>query len=410
MRPVQQGQRTITPEELVSLTEGLADSYVGTIAGAVEAIQAEKPPPDVRTNAQRVKAFVAFTAYSLATRPNPQIALMELAANISVQRMIWDSGLAAEQLGDQAAPLQEAYQQIESQAWAIVGRIFTDQQVSVLRDGVRQWLAAHPQFKSLPFVDLPALAQYRDLSLLATPGGLSMLAPVAEGAKAAMELRLLGERSLYLAQRVPYLAAWQGERVLYDALDVPEAQQMLESNKTFASSAERLASVVEQLPNTEMLQMTMRELNTTLRESGPLVGQLHALVAALGETIEGTDRLLSPFETPARAIGGGPPERRFEVGQYTAALREVTQSAHELNELLVNTRALVASPDLSERLSQVQTVTDSGVGKLAEQSNRVIDRIFWRGVGLVATFFVGLVLYRAATLWMSRRFPPRPAR
>ena len=49
-------------EELVSLTEGLADSYVGTIAGAVETIQADNPPPEVRTNAQRTKAFVAFTA------------------------------------------------------------------------------------------------------------------------------------------------------------------------------------------------------------------------------------------------------------------------------------------------------------------------------------------------------------
>jgi hypothetical protein len=206
------------------------------------------------------------------------------------------------------------------------------------------------------------------------------------------------------------LAGWQTERILYDALDAPEARQMLESNKTFASSAERLASVVEQLPNTELMQKTMSELNATLRESGPLVGQLHALVAALGETIEGTDKLLSPFETPAPAIGGGPPERRFEVGQYTAALREVTESARELNQLLVNTRSLVAAPDLSERLGQVQQVTDSGVGKLAEQSNRIVDRIFWRGVGLVATFFVGLVLYRAATLWMSRRFPPRPVR
>jgi hypothetical protein len=237
-----------------------------------------------------------------------------------------------------------------------------------------------------------------------------MLAPVAEGAKAAMELRLLGERSLYLAQRVPYLAAWQSERVLYDALDVPEAQQMIESNKILASSSARLASAVEQLPNTEMLQETMHELNATLHDSAPLVGELHALVAAVGQTIEGTDRLLSPFETPAPAVGGGPPERRFEVRQYTAALREVTESARELNQLLVNTRALVGAPDLSERLDQVQQVTDSGVGKLAEQSNRAIDRLFWRGVGLIATFFVALVLYRAATLWMSRRFPPRPIR
>ena len=232
-----------------------------------------------------------------------------------------------------------------------------------------------------------------------------MLAPVAEGAKAAMELRLLGERSIYLAQRVPYLAAWQSERVLYGALDTPEARELVQSNKTFASSSARLASVVEQLPNSELMQKTITELNATLRESGPLVGQLHNLVGALNQTIEGTDRLLSPFESQgARGVGGGPPERRFEVGQYTAALREVTETVRELNGLLVNTHALVTSPDLSERLGQVQTVTDTGLGRLDAQGNRFIDRIFWRGIGLVAAFFVGLVLYRAASMWMSRRF------
>src|SRR5882672_892036 len=62
-------ERTITPSELVGLTEGLADSYVGTIADAINTIQADKPPPDIRNSAQRVKVFVGATAYSIATGP-----------------------------------------------------------------------------------------------------------------------------------------------------------------------------------------------------------------------------------------------------------------------------------------------------------------------------------------------------
>jgi hypothetical protein len=260
----------------------------------------------------------------------------------------------------------------------------------------------------MPFVNLPALARYRDVSLLATPEALRVLAPVAEAARAAMELRLLGERSLYLGQRFPYLVNWHSELFLYNSLQTPEAHAMLESTRIFAASADRMSGVMQELPKAEALQGVVSELNATLKESVPLLATMRGVLAEMNQTLNGADRLLTPFQTQKPAVGGGPPERNFDVNQYATALRELGSSVRELNSLLVNTKDLVTSPELGERLGQMQSVTDTGLVRLTDQGNRWIDRVFWRGLMLVAAFFAGLIFYRAVSVWMARRFPARP--
>jgi hypothetical protein len=408
MGAIPEGQRTITPEELVALTEALADSYVGTVNNVLNNIQTGQPTTEVRTSSQWLRVFVATTAYSIATGPNPQIGLIDLTANISVQRMIWSNGLARERFGDHADDVIHAYDQIDAQAWTTLARLYSPQQLAVLRDGIQRWITDHPNYKSIPFVNLPELARYRDVTLLTTPGGLKVLAPVAEAARAAMELRLLGERSLYLAQRFPYLINWQSELFLYKTLETPEARDMLDSTRVFASSLDRMAGLAEQLPNTTLMQQTVSELNATLKESVPLLTTMRGVVSDLNQTLEGADRLLAPFQTPA--VGGGPPGRTFDVNQYSNALHELGSSVRELNTLLVNTKDLVTSPELGARLDQIQSVNESGIGGISRQGNRFIDRIFWRAVILVVVFFAGLLSYRAASLWMTRRFPPRTER
>jgi hypothetical protein len=395
-------QHTITPEHLVSMTEGLADSYVGTITGAVNELQASEPTPKVRTWAQQLKVFVATTAYAVATRPNPQVGLIEMTANIDVQRLIWTGGLAEERFGERSGPIIKAYDEIDAQAWATLGRVFSPRQLDLLRDGIQRWIAAHPHYHWLPFVDLPALARYRDVSLLSTPGTLRVLAPVAEASRAAMELRLLGERSLFLAQRLPFMLESTTELSLYRSLATPEARTMLDSTQVFASTAEEMAGVVEQLPNAELVRGTVAELNETLRESGPLLATMRGVVSDLNETLGSADRLLAPFQTPA--VGGGPPERTFDANQYTTVFRELGNSVRELNELLLNTKALVTSSEVSDRLNQMQDVSSKGVARIATQGDRWIDRVFWRGVVLVIVFFAALFGYRVATMWLSRRF------
>ncbi|HKQ72028.1 MAG TPA: hypothetical protein VJT73_21935 [Polyangiaceae bacterium] len=395
------GQPAISPDELSAMTESLADTYAMTIAQAVTEVQRTKPAPEIRSYAQHLKVFVGTTAYSLAASPNPEIAIIDLVVNISVQRSVIGRSTVSAPLGDGAAMVQKAYEEVDSVAWTQIARVYSPQQLDLLRDGIARWLDAHRDWSGLQFIRLPALARYRNVSPLTTPGSITLLQPVAEGARAAMQLRLLGERSLYLAQRFPYLINWQSEQVLYDALDTPETRSMLGSTTVFAETSERFAKVMGELPSAELLRGTVAELNGTLREAAPLLGSMRGIMAEMNQTLAGADRLLAPFQSPA--VGGGPGDRTFDVGQYVAALRELSTTARELNQVLLDVHGLVASPELHDRMGDAQSMASSGFSRVGQQGDRWIDRIFWRAVAFVVVFFAALLLYRALATRLVRR-------
>jgi len=232
------------------------------------------------------------------------------------------------------------------------------------------------------------------------------MAPVAEVSRTAMEFRLLGERSLFVAQRYPYLMNWYGEQALYDAMATPESQEGIKSVASFASSANRLADTLERLPNTDALRQTLAELNATLDEVGPLLGAMRGVIGDWNQTLNATDRMLAPFQS--RAIGGGPPERTFDVSQYAGAIRDLGAAARELNALLVNTNRLVESPGLGQSVGQVHDLADSSLGRLAKQGDEWIDRVFWRAAAMLVAFFASLFAYRLAATRIVLRHPRPP--
>jgi hypothetical protein len=183
----------------------------------------------------------------------------------------------------------------------------------------------------------------------------------------------------------------------------PETQGGIKSAAIFASSAGRLADILEQLPNTDAMRRTLAELNATVAEAGPLLAAMRGIIGDWNRTLGATDQMLAPFQS--RATGGGPPERTFDVSQYAGALRELSAAAHEMNVLLVNTSRLVESPALGQRIGQLHDLSDSGLGRLAQQGNEWIDRVFWRAAALLVAFFVALLAYRAAASRIAHRRP-----
>jgi hypothetical protein len=386
----------VTPPELFSLTETLADTYVVTITQVADQVQ-EGSPAQMREYAQQLKTFVATTAYVLAASPNPEVSIMDLTVNISVHHRFLADGLAERWFENRAQPLLAAYASVEDTAWKTLARVYTEEQLAVLRDGIERWWAEN-EHTTLQLVRLPDLAKYRDLSLVESPGSIHLLEPVAEATKTAMELRLLGERALFVAQRFPYIVKWHGEEAFYDTLATPEVRGVMEDMHRSASSVDRLADLMEQLPNSRVTRQTLAEFNTTLREAVALLGAARGVIGEGKETLRATDAFLQ-----ARDLGGGAASASFDVTQYTAALQEMGAAARELNAFVGNATRLVESPVLDERLEQTQRVADTGVGRLAELGNGWIDRVFWRGLGLIGAFFGGLFAYRVAATWVVRR-------
>lgn len=389
----------VTPPELFSLTETLADTYVVTITQVADQIQ-QGSSPQMREYAQQLKTFVGTTAYALAASPNPEVSIMDLAVNISVHGRFMADGLANRWFENRAQALLDAYAMVEDTAWETLARVYTEQQLAVLRDGIKRWWADNAQ-TTLQFVRLADLAKYRDLSLVDSPGSIQLLEPVAEANKTAMELRLLGERALFIAQRFPYIVKWHGEEAFYDTLATPEVRTMIEDLHSSASSVDRLADVIEQLPSSGATRQMLGEINATLRETGAVLGAMRGVIGEGRETLRATDSVLAFFQ--ARSVGRGASDGTFDVSQYTAALQELGAAARELNALVGNTARLVESPALNERVEEAQSVTETGFGRIADLGNSLVDRVFWRALTLIAAFFAALFVYQVAVTWIVRR-------
>ena len=183
---------------------------------------------------------------------------------------------------------------------------------------------------------------------------------------------------------------------------------MLDSTRIFASSADRMSGLMTQLPNTELIQQTIAELNGTLKESVPLLAAMRGVMSDMNQTLDRREpdaRSLPDSRGGRRSAGTNVRCRAVHLRAPRARLERPRAQL-----LLVNTRALVGSDDLGNRLDQMQSIAANGMGRVGTQGDHWIDRVFWRALFLVVAFFAALVLYRATSVWMVRRFPPRPGR
>ena len=75
-----------------------------------------------------------------------------------------------------------------------------------------------------------------------------LFAPINETNRQIEESRLLGERFLFLVERLPAIAVWQAEAAAWRAMATPESRGALESLTLMATTLEQLAERVDSLP------------------------------------------------------------------------------------------------------------------------------------------------------------------
>jgi hypothetical protein len=109
------------------------------------------------------------------------------------------------------------------------------------------------------------------------------------------------------------------------------------------------------------------------------------------------DRL---FLAPGRDKPKVPGEKPFDIVEYTKSLTVLIDALKEANALVTNGSTLLASPAIDQLTSK--QVTNAGT-----QGERIVNTAFWRGVALIATFFLLLTFYRGFTHWLARRPHPK---
>lgn len=383
----------LTVGQLQTQLMAYADRAMGEVARATAAARLRDSSPETRLLTQLVQAEVGSSAVALAVGPDPEAALLDLMVSAAAQRGALSAPAGSKAItGAEREPLEQALDRLEQDIWSLGARVYSAAELEGLRSRVTRWSETH-RGEAFPGVlrlaDLPA----------AGPGARArgLFAPIEAATREIEESRLLGERFLFLAQRLPVLSRWQAEALSWEAMAAPEARQAFAGLGLISSSMARLSAQAESLPallgsQREALLAAFDDrsgtLRTLLREAGVVTRDGRSLAesgerlmalsretaATLGETIRAADRLAASLRDP-QAPGGA---LSFDVERYLVAVREVRAATEALNAAV----------------GQADGLTRAGRG--------MVDHAAWRGAQLLVLGFALLLGYRWAAPRLTR--------
>ena len=277
-------------------------------------------------------------------------------------------------------------------------------QIDELRTSIETWHRDNPIGRAVPFIHLEDFAFATSATTAGSASSTSIFSfigidPLANLDPAVRELaqtRQLAERAVYYGQRVPKLISMETQRLAFEMAVTPESGRLLDSVDRIGGAAQTTSELAADLPRllAEERAAVFEQLTGLLDERQ---GQLQALVVELRSTLEagGTtsdsvretvaalDALMARFERPASA--GRAPGRPFDVTEYTEALRQLGDTAQQLQVLL--SQADSNAPAL-------QQVSENAANRLSS----VVDQLYWRLVQLVlvavAACVAGALIYR----------------
>ena len=392
-----------------------ADDYVGQLIEGVHQAEIEVATPAQRFALSGWLLAQANTAYTIASSDNAVVNLLDLVALASLSRIVIEES-ALQRFPEQAEGLLRVHRRLEVQAWNLADAVLTPEQKADLNRALLAWRAEHQDVVLAPFV---RFQEFLDTAP-ATPSdstrtaprsligivGLDPLAGLDPAVRQVEQSRLLAERAIYYAQRVPIIIDLQLDRSLNRLAAGSEAQQLLRQTAAMSSSALRFTAVAEALPadiarEREAIIRQLSELLTTQRATLlPMLEELrraleagHLTASSVDQATRSIDALMARFQDRPRP-SGEPPGRPFDITEYTQAASEITRAANELTQLMKTVG--VQAPGVGGAMG---STLEAG----AAQGRALIDYLFLRLAALIALLLGGLLAVLLLYRWLAPR-------
>lgn len=383
--PVSSAAGPMTVGELRQRLMAFADLTMGEMARASSAALATDSTPGTRAFVQLLQAQVSATSLALAVEPDPEAALQDLMVSVAAER----ASLGVQRstpLGPAAhAILDTTLGRLEAEVWSIGEGAYPPTELAGLRTRLKSWQDGGPAASPAGVVrvaDLPASGPQMSKGLFA---------PLDEANRQLEESRLLGERFLFLAERLPVITLWQAEAVTWEVLAAPESRRTLDGLAVMSSTLERLALRVDSLPallddqreaflaafdaREATARTLMSDAGALIDEAGPLIEDGQLATANLAAALASVERTVATLRDES-APGGA---ASFDIRAYEAALGDFRAATEALNASLARAEGLAGTP------------------------RDVIDHAAWRIAQLIVLLFVLLAAYKLAPLLARRR-------
>ncbi len=422
---VDDSRAVMTEAELQSQVMSFADRFASYILQSYEDFDALAPPLELRRVILRNAVFSASSAFTIAAETDPDAALLDMVVMVTLGHLIYQEHWIP-RLGEAIVPMEQGFLQARQDIWQIAARLLDSTQQQELLTLIEEWRQEHPGNLAFSYVRFSDFANLRRSATGRSPAPRGLLRAVEMATRQADEIRLVAERNIFLATRLPLLTGFFMDMAMSQMFVNPQIDHLLADLRTFSKSSERHVEAMENLPaafhreRQEFIEQAFSNLaaerqaaidqlmdrfaverHKTLEEFLAEEERLKGLLTELRETLTAGSGLVVATNDLAEKLnwGEGPP---FDIHEYQRAVAETTAGIRQLNQLVGEINLTLNSPGLENLFPKLEKTID----RVGLESDAIIDRAFLRGIYLLLIWFVGYIVAKL----ILQRFRSRDSR
>lgn len=399
-------------EQLQAAVVNHAERFMAIVGQAAFQFEQELPTPEARLMSARRKVFSMNAAATIASGPDPAVAMLDMVVLSSLNRMVWEDHWKPNLFGPPAEIVVKAFRQTEADIYSIAAKLLTAQQIRELDELISDWHARHPDQYAVDFIrfsDFGDLGRKPELRKIKASGGL--LAPVKQAVEAADEIRLMSERTLFLITKMQLIMGMQAELVYKELVMQPEVTGLLKDVTDFKQQLGELPNQItaeRQAALGDISILISKERTAVLKAFDERESKLRAILTETRVAMDRADQLLQSMQqtmasaetviTKTEAAGlvfndlvgsvdrlaqrlelGKPkePTEPFDINEYIPALEKLNQTIREASMLVGNVDQR-GGPMIQQLVTEINTAAEKRV-----------DHAFWLLIILFS--FVGVI-------------------
>ena len=390
--------------ELQAHLMSFADRFAAYISQGFETFDELTPPLESRRIVQGDAVYSMYGAFLIAAEEDPDPALLDMVVMVTLGRMIYEEHWLGK-LSPSVESMVAGFRKAEADIWNIVALVLNPDQQQQLMELIKEWRRNHPQELQFSYLRVSDFATERARSKLSEvwkPSGLFKSVEMAT--KQVEEARLLAERAMFLATRMPLLTGYFADVWTSQLLISPELKTLLTDLHRFVDTTENLPqdfarerkALIEQTMD-RLADERKKTINDFLAQEARLKGVLTDIKQAAIET----NKLMISLNSFTDYLESESPEgsQSFVINDYKETLAEITKAGSQLNALVDSLNRYFNSPGMERLLPQIERA----IGAAGDESKALINHSFGLAVLLILIWFVAYIVARLAVNYFSKK-------
>ncbi len=417
----------ISEAELQSHVMSFADRFAAIMVTSFYEFETKKPSKKVRYEVLSMVTYSISNAYIIAGESDSDVALLDIISMVTLGRIIFEKQ-GPLIYSKTVQPITQGFRMAEKDIREIAMVVLTPNQLTDLLSIIEHWRKENPGlifFPPIRFSDFDA--DRRQSKLARAEGQRGLFKSVEAATEQVEEMRLLAERGMYLATRMPQLSGLFAELWLTRLLESPYTAKILADISTLSVATERLAAAAEKLPDqiaVERNAAIRQSMKSIAQERNSAVNQIAATLSAerkatidafvaeeyrirglltdLQQTFATGNEFVASVNaltTQFKSVTPSESTKPFDIRDYQMTLSELSNSAQELTKIAASMERISDKIGGEHLLLQVVNALD----RAESEGDELIDHTTRKMILLIVIGLIGYIISKLLIQYFANK-------